>query len=547
MPKFTHCFVIVFALSFLSVDAQQLIRGPYLQNPTPQAVVLCWRTDVPTQSRVSYGEHLQNLDKSVLDSALVTEHFVRLDSLAPYTRYYYQIGTDSMFFEADSNQYVRTFPEVGSVQPVSVWVLGDFGKGTEDQIAVRKSFESFDAEHKTDVWLWLGDNAYETGKDSEYQSKVFDTLYGYHELMKRLPFHPAPGNHDYGSVTASLPPLQHSGPYFDLIRVPQSGEAGGVPSHTALYYSFDYANIHFVSLNSELASFERQEDDWIGANPNWNFTASPMTAWLRADLKANRQPWCVVYFHQPPYTDGSHSSASMWEYNMQAMRKHFVPIFEEFGVDLVLSGHSHVYERSYLLHGFYGNNSSFNPAQMLVNGTKGSLGSPYRKYWETEKPNLGTVYVVAGNGGAKAYSPPALRQPGIYYGDGCDSCLGSFLIDVHADTLRGRYLSASGIIKDEFYMLKSAKPVKVPSVKPFFELYPNPVTQDLMLVRSDNNGSRDWYLSVYDECGELVLGEQLLPPKPQVEVQTKAWAAGVYVLVFRDESGQYMHEKIIKR
>lgn len=96
-------------------------------------------------------------------------------------------------------------------------------------------------------------------------------------------------------------------------------------------------------------------------------------------------------------------------------------------------------------------------------------------------------------------------------------------------------------------MLKSAKPVKVPSVKPFFELYPNPVTQDLMLVRSDNNGSRDWYLSVYDECGELVLGEQLLPPKPQVEVQTKAWAAGVYVLVFRDESGQYMHEKIIKR
>ena len=93
--------------------------------------------------------------------------------------------------------------------------------------------------------------------------------------------------------------------------------------------------------------------------------------WLKQDLAANTLPWTVVYFHHPPYSKGSHNSDI--EIELVNMRERVVPIFERYKVDLVLSGHSHSYERSYLLNGHYGQENTF------VAGTH-ALSSSNAKY-----------------------------------------------------------------------------------------------------------------------------------------------------------------------
>lgn len=542
---FTLAVICFFSFGF--VQGQTVVRGPYLQNPTQNSAVVCWRTDVPADSRVLFGTSPGNLNWVASDTTLVTNHFVTLQGLSPYTQYYYQTGTGTTLFPVTGDQYVRTFPADGVVQPVRIWALGDFGKGNQEQAAVRNAFEAFNADRKTDLWVWLGDNVYADGTDEEYQTKVFDSIYGYHHMMKYLPFHPCPGNHDYNSispVTSTVNPNNHSGPYYDMIRVPQNGEVGGIPSQKPLYYSFDYANIHFISINSEIGSVYNASHDWIGASPLFSFNGSVFTQWLEQDLAANQQKWCIAYFHQPPYTDGSHESTAFWEVYMKAMRENIVPILENHGVDLVLNGHSHVYERSYLIKGLYDDDNTFNPATMVINGGSGSLSSPYYKYLQGPNPNTGTVYVVAGNGGSKEDGGAGLQHPVMFYGDGCDTCIGSFILDIHADTLKGRYLSASGAIKDEFYIIKSMQTGLAKPELSYFSIFPNPAHHKISISATANNVSKKWDMTLYDLGGKALFSQNNIPR--EIELSLEKYPSGAYWLIFRDESGQYFREKIIK-
>ena len=72
-----------------------------------------------------------------------------------------------------------------------------------------------------------------------------------------------------------------------------------------------------------------------------------MYNWLRNDLISNTQQWTVVYFHHAPYTKGIHNSDT--EIELIDMRQNIIPLLESYGVDLVLAGHSHIYERSYFI------------------------------------------------------------------------------------------------------------------------------------------------------------------------------------------------------
>ena len=74
--------------------------------------------------------------------------------------------------------------------------------------------------------------------------------------------------------------------------------------------------------------------------------------------------WTIVFWHHPPYTKGSHNSDS--EIELIDMRLNFVPILEAYGVDLVLCGHSHSYERSKFIDGHYGNSRTFSDGTMVV-------------------------------------------------------------------------------------------------------------------------------------------------------------------------------------
>jgi acid phosphatase type 7 len=136
--------------------------------------------------------------------------------------------------------------------------------------------------------------------------------------------------------------------------LPRNGQAGGVASGTEAYYAFDYANVHFIVLDSMDSS--RAPGD-------------PMLTWLHDDLAATGQEWVIAIWHHPPYSKGSHNSDNAADSGgrMIDMRETVLPILEAGGVDVVLTGHSHNYERSYLLDGAYGYGTSPNFATPSFN------------------------------------------------------------------------------------------------------------------------------------------------------------------------------------
>ena len=91
-----------------------LVRGPYLQQATPNSMLIRWRTDALCRSRVRFGNDPAALKNEVTDSALVTEHKVLLTSLKPETRYYYSIGDVKNTLQGDTGNYFYTLPVAGS-------------------------------------------------------------------------------------------------------------------------------------------------------------------------------------------------------------------------------------------------------------------------------------------------------------------------------------------------------------------------------------------------------------------------------------------------
>ena len=411
--------------------AQVLTRGPYLQSGTPSSIVVRWRTDFPTESKVRYGTNQNNLDDSVVVGAFTTEHVVTLAALAADTRYYYSVGFDGVVLAGGNDCNFVTAPS--GPKPTRIWVLGDSGTagitGTSvEATAVRDAYTAFAASRHTDLWLMLGDNAYESGTDEQYTDAVFKM---YPTMLRKSVLWPTIGNHETYNGENPIP-------YLSIFTLPMGGEAGGVASGTENYYSFDYGNIHFVCLDS------MTEDRNAGG---------AMTTWLEQDLAANTNEWLIAFWHHPPYTKGSHDSDDPfgYDYELVEMRQNLLPILESYGVDLVLCGHSHSYERSFLLNGHYGYSPELADKPWLIRDSRSGRvdeTGPYVKPPEATN-NPGTVYVVAGCSGQT--SGGSLDHPAMFISL---NRLGSVVLDINKDQLDAQFLESTGAVSDHFSILK---------------------------------------------------------------------------------------------
>jgi hypothetical protein len=455
-----HFFaVFVFSALFLSVAAnfcfgQAVVRGPYLQSLSSSGVVVRWRTDIATNSRVRFGPTPDQLNTVVDNPAVVTEHEVTITGLSPSNTYYYSYGsTLATTGGGDANHYFVTAPTTGSSVPVRLWVFGDAQEGSvANRTAVRDAYYNFTAGTRTDLILMLGDNATFNNipTDEVYTEKVFVT---YSDILRNTPVWSTFGNHEGFSAVSLL----QTGVYYDAFTFPKNGEAGGAPSGTEAYYSFDYANIHFICLNSH--DIPRQE---FGA----------MMTWLQADLAQNQQKWTIAYFHHPPYSKGSHDSDNTSfppdtpesATSIREMREIAVPILENAGVDLVLTGHSHTYERSFLLDGHYGTSDTLTDAMKIDDGD-GRVDSDgaYRKTPDiSADSHAGAVYMVAASAGNARALRPDHPHPVMVSDFGNTN--GSVVIDISGDRLDAQFLGNNTVdqtlpgnftVLDHFTMVKT--------------------------------------------------------------------------------------------
>jgi len=431
--------LLIFIISLPFVSGQNLTRGPYLQKPTPSSVVIKWRTDVPTQSRIYYGTNRAELSQVANSESLVTEHELEVTGLSPATVYYYILTDATKILKASTTDlYFKTPPVPGSTPDIKVWVLGDCGTADASQRAVRNAYYNYTRDEHTDGIILLGDNAYESGTDEEYQNAIFQNMY--EDKLKNSFVWSCLGNHD--GYTADS--RSQTGPYYDIFSFPTKGESGGVASGTEAYYSFDYGNIHFIALDSY------ETDASVGG---------AMYNWCEQDIQNTTQEWIVAYWHHPAYSKGSHDSDS--EGRMVDMRRNFVPMLEENGVDLALSGHSHSYERSYFLNGHYDFSNTFDSRIHTIGKNGAGDGridgdGAYNKGLTKSRSNDGAVYITAGTSGKVSGGP--LQHPAIYYGV---QKLGSCILEVSGSEMTVKFLRENMDVEDYFTINKGDNACRV--------------------------------------------------------------------------------------
>lgn len=416
-------------LAAADAGAAVVTRGPYLQQPTPGGVIVRWRTDVPTPSRVTIGGAPGSLSQSFDDPTPTGEHVVAVKDLAADTQYFYEVGSPlGALIGDDPDHFFRTAPVAGTPRPFRIWTIGDAGFVGANLNAVRDAFTAFNGGSSTDLFLLLGDNAYVLATDADYQGALFNA---HQAMLRTTPVYSVFGNHEAFSSNS----VTQVGPYFTMFSLPTGGQAGGVASGTEAYYAFDWGNVHFIVLDSEQAPAS---------------AVTPMLTWLEADLQAATADWIVVAWHRPPYSRGLLHDSDV-ELNEVRMRQFVLPILDGWGVDVVLAGHSHNYERSPLLNGHYGLSSTYNPAAHAVDPGDGDPAGDgaYEKTVLGPDPGSGAVYVV--NGSGSEVRNATLDHPAMIVGL---LELGSVVVDVDGGTLTARMLNSAGVVRDTFRIVK---------------------------------------------------------------------------------------------
>jgi acid phosphatase type 7 len=330
--------------------AATFTRYPNIQNLSASGGSIVWALTTRVAGVVvvvdpsGYGTTIPatvtEFDPSVTGlPATYYQYVATIAGLKPGTVYTYQVQANNQMVPAALTRPLEfSTPGTGAFNFIN---FADSGEGNGDQLALRLQM----VEETAALAIANGDLAYDLSTYASIEANYYNV---YQDIMAQIPFFASLGNHEY--LTDNASPMLAS-------RVTPTA---GVPvSDRGRYYSFDWGNAHFVALDSNLPL-----DNAIAG------TGSMLT-WLDNDLRNTSKFWKIVFYHHPGYATGKHQD----EAPAGEVRQGIVPILEKYGVQLVLNGHEHTYQRTYELLG----------GQVVA-------------------PNSGgIVYITSGGGGADTY------------------------------------------------------------------------------------------------------------------------------------------------
>ena len=191
---------------------------------------------------------------------------------------------------------VRTAPPAGALEAVRFAVIGDNGTGDQPQSDISRQMVASRTTFSYDFVLMVGDNMYVRANERGY-AEAFERPY--RSLLEAgVRFFAILGNHD--------DPNEVRYPGFNM-----DGQR---------YYTFSRGPVRFIGLDT-------------------NVLDATQIAWFERQLKSSLEPWKVVYFHHPLYSNGSRHGSNV------ELRVKLEPLLVRYGVNVVLSGHDHHYER----------------------------------------------------------------------------------------------------------------------------------------------------------------------------------------------------------
>ena len=315
-------------LTATSQTSVTLVRGPYLQRVGPTAATVVWATRQSGTGLVRYsggGTSAQKTATSRRVTATMSglgydyyQYEARLTGLLPRTAYAYDPIVAGVDLTSGSATF-RTAPAAGTGS-VTFVAFGDSGTGSTQQ----KQIAGLIAADTFDLAIHTGDVAYGTSSgtgDATYKTYGDWFFAIYKSWLPTHGFFPSEGNHDSRASNGN------GAAYRDLFVLPPNGATAAYPDHAERYYSYDYGPVHFIALDTEFAFQDTTR-------------RAEQLAWLEDDVARTSQPWKIAYFHRSPYASGGEHGSD------QAVRSAFAPIFQQYGVQLALSAHEHIYERS---------------------------------------------------------------------------------------------------------------------------------------------------------------------------------------------------------
>lgn len=357
-----------------------IVKGPYLQWPTPNSMTIMWETSEPAASQADilaaeriHSGYQGNYKKpeqvlaSVCSEGLATIHQLTVTNLEPGTPYFYTIhseGTGGEQVQAGPHPFKTAMPPGA---PFSFSVTSETGgysgfDRTDGAINTR-IFEQMQR-YRPDFTLFVGDIVNDGTNYEDWGTYFFDPG---KEFLHRTPFYSCLGNHENNASW-----------YYDFF-------AFAPPKN---YYSFDYGDAHFICLDStkfiKRDSYPLSQGEISPGHAQYDF--------LVHDLQTASAKWKVVFFHYPPYVSGG--------YQVEELRQ-LCPILEQYGVDIVFNSHTIVYERSHPLRA--GNVDFDDGIVYIVAGGAGAMPEwllPKRE-WHTSQslavPHFVQVVVTADN------------------------------------------------------------------------------------------------------------------------------------------------------
>lgn len=372
--------------------AGPFLRSPYLQYVQADRASVLWTTLAPMGGSVTISNESGPVAtvKASMRTFLPQEtgqptpfyqYRADLSSLTPGTSYTYSVSLDGQPAPTALAPQFRF--RTAAPGKFSFLAFGDTGENSEPQ---RQVIRAMGAEPGVSMAIHTGDLAYPFGSYAQYETAYFAMNAA---RMASLPLYPTPGNHDYLGDGAAA--------YLSSLAAPECGVA---EEDQGRYYSFDWSDAHFVSLDSNLLPYDQSDR---------------MLAWLARDLAATRKFWKIVYFHHPPYPTGHHREDPF----SAIVRQRVLPMLESAGVQFVIGGHEHGYERTFPLRG-------------------GEVVGPN---------NPSTTYVITGGGGAGlqelGFLPQTLKTVSAFH---------YVRVDVDGPRLTVRALDPDGTELDNFQL-----------------------------------------------------------------------------------------------
>jgi len=256
----------------------------------------------------SFGADTCRIELNDADTAF--HHAVMFDALLPATDYAFRVGNDPHWGE-----WSRFRTAADKTEPFTFVYFGDIQKQVQalgSQMFRTTALAVPDAA----FWLFAGDMV-NNGPDDREWADFFAALSW---MAKTFPLVPVPGNHEYPDPRITPAEKRQITPFWrPQFTLPDNGP----PGLEETVYCFAYQGVFFIVLNG-------------------NEQVETQVAWLETILSQKTSAWIIVSIHQPVYPISTRR-------NITTFQEVLVPVFDRFGVDLVLQGHDHGYARTVAL------------------------------------------------------------------------------------------------------------------------------------------------------------------------------------------------------